>query len=289
MNRRHFLKTTSTASTATLLGTHASFLLADSPKPPFKIGACDWSIDCRHDLAAFEVAKQIGLDGVEVSFGEPGVENDLRDEAVREQYLAASAETGIAISSLAMGVLNKIPFATEPQTEQWVAECIDVMPKLGVTNVLLAFFGKADIKDNPELQAEVIDRLKRLAPQAEANNVVLGLETTLDAEQHIHIVDAVNSPSVQVYYDVANMHRAGYDIYAEIPQLGLDRICQVHAKEVGFRLGEGDIDFSHVKKALDEIDYTGWLVIESARPKGADLLETYQHNNQYLRSLFPTT
>jgi L-ribulose-5-phosphate 3-epimerase len=287
MNRRHFLKTTSTASAATFLGAPTLFA-AETPNPPFQISACDWSIDCKHDLAAFTVAKEIGLDGVEVSFGEPGVENDLRDEAVREKYLAASAESGIAISSLAMGVLNKLPFASDPQTEQWVAECIDVMPKLGVTNVLLAFFGKGNINDDPDLQAEVIARLKRLAPKAEANNVVLGLETTLDAEQHIHIVDSVNSPSVQVYYDVANMHRAGYDIYAEIPQLGLDRICQIHMKEVGYRLGEGNIDFPRVKKALGEINYSGWLVIESALPKGSDLLETYQHNNQYLRSIFPT-
>jgi L-ribulose-5-phosphate 3-epimerase len=285
MNRRRFLKT---SSAAILLAGPAPSLLAAAPKPSFPISACDWSIDCRHDLAAFAVAKEIGLDGVEVSFGEPGVENDLRDEAVREKYLSAAADSGVAISSLAMGILNKIPFSSAPQTEQWVGDCIEVMPKLGVTNVLLAFFGKADIKDDPKLQAEVIARLKRLAPKAEANGVVLGLETTLDAEQHIHIVDSVNSPAVQVYYDVANMEKSGYDIYAEIPQLGLDRICQIHMKEIGYRLGEGKIDFPRVRKALDDIHYNGWLVIESARPKDSELIETYQHNNQFLRSIFPT-
>ena len=34
----------------------------------YKIGACDWSIGKRQQIDAFEVAKEIGLDGIEVSF-----------------------------------------------------------------------------------------------------------------------------------------------------------------------------------------------------------------------------
>lgn len=288
MKRRHFLTASTAITASSLLGDPSALLAAGKQKQPaFPISACDWSINCRHKLDAFAFAKSLGLQGVEVSFGEPGVENDLREEKVRAAYLAQSQQTGVAISSLAMGILNQIPFSTDPRTGQWVADCIEVMPKVGVTNVLLAFFSKGDIKDAPELQDKVIARLKRLTPKAEDAGVVLGIESWLDADDHIRILDAVDSPAVKVYYDVANMTQSGYDIYAEIPKLGRERICQFHMKENGFLLGEGKIDFPKLKKTINQIAYDQWIVIESAHPKGSDLGEAYRHNQQYLRSLFP--
>ena len=260
----------------------------DQGKSCFKIGACDWSIGQRQCLEAFDVAKEIGLDGVEVSFSDPGKENDLRESAVRDKYLAAARTHGLQISSLAMGVLNRIPYAVEPQTEQWVADVVDVMAALKVKTCLLAFFSKGDIKGDRAKQDEVIRRLKQVAPKAEKAGVVLGIESQLNADDHIRIVDTVASSAVKVYYDVANMHAQGYDIYKEIRQLGRNRICQFHAKERGYLLGQGDIDFRRVKEAIDEIGYTGWLIIEGATIKGKSMVECYQHNQKFLRSVFPT-
>jgi sugar phosphate isomerase/epimerase len=263
--------------------------LAADPKRRFKIGACDWSIRSRGTPDALAMAKRIGLDGVEVSFGRPGEQYDLRKEEVRRQYLQAAEAQGVAISSLAMGILNQVPYASDPDAEKWVGECVEVMPKLGQKVVLLAFFGNGDIKGKRDLQHEVIRRLKRVAPAAEEAGVVLGLETWLNVDDHLRILDGVGSPAVQVYYDVANMEHEGYDLYQEIRRLGRERICQVHCKENGFLLGQGRVDFGKVKEALDEIGWSGWLIIEGAVPRGKDMLESYVHNQKYLRSLFPTS
>ena len=45
----------------------------------------------------------------------------------------------------------------------------------------------------------------------------------------------------------------GYDVLTEIRQLGRERICEFHAKENGFLLGEGRIDFTAVRKLMDAI------------------------------------
>src|SRR5207253_323164 len=74
---------------------------------------------------------------------------------------------GVEIASLAMGCLNSMPYATMDVTEKWVLECIDVMEKMGQKIVLVAFFGKGDINGKPELQAKVVEKLKRAAPKAE--------------------------------------------------------------------------------------------------------------------------
>lgn len=261
-------------------------VFGDNTSRQFKIAACDWSIGQRGKLEAFEVAKQLGLDGLQISFSEPGVPNDLRQEHAREEYQQAAKDTKVEIASLAMGVLNERPYASDPDTEQWVEQCIEIMPKLKQKIVLLAFFGQGDIRNKPELQEEVIRRLKKVAPKAEAAGVILGIESWLNVEDHVRILDAVGSKAVQVYYDTANMEKMGYDIYREMRQLGRDRICELHCKENGSVLGEGRIDFPRVKETLGEIGYEGWLVIESSVGEGKSMLDSYRHNVQYLRKLF---
>ena len=126
----------------------------------------------------------------------------------------------------------------------------------------------------------------RVAPKAERQNVILGIESWLSARDHLRIIDAVGSRHVQVYYDLANSTQMGYDILAEIRELGRDRICEFHAKENGFLLGQGRIDFPAVRKALDDIGYRGWLQIEGAVPKGAPIVDSYRHNVRFMRTLF---
>ena len=85
------------------------------------------------------------------------------------------------------------------------------------------------------------------------------------------------------------MENQGYDIYKEIRQIGRDRICEIHCKENGFLLGKGRVDFPKVKAAVDDIGWTGWLVIEGAVGKGMSMLDSYKLNQKYLRSVFPTS
>ncbi len=260
-------------------------LSAGQRKPIFKIGACDWSLGCRQDPVALEVGKKIGLDGVEVSF-DGGDRFDLRKEEVRRQYAQKSKQLGVEIASLAMGVLNRVPYATDPQAEKWVEECIEVMVKMGQKVVLLAFFGRGDLKGQVDLQDRVIRRLKQVAPAAEKAGVVLGLETTLNVDEHLRILDGVGSTAVQVYYDVANMTYAGYDAPAEILRLGRQRICQIHMKERGCLLGQGRVDFPKIKEAILQIGYRGWFIIEGATVKGRSREDCYVANRRFLHTTF---
>ena len=254
--------------------------------PKYLLGACDWSLGKRHDPAAFAVAREIGLDGVEVSFGEPGGPQDLRDAEVLATYQQVARDTGQQFASLAMGLLNNIPYATDPRTEGWVSDVVDVMPRVGVRVCLLAFFGQGDIQGDRQKQDEVIRRLKRVAPKAEQAGVVLGIESWMNADEHLRIIHAVASPAVRIYYDVANMTERGYDVPGEIRRLGTENICQFHMKENGNLLGRGKVDFPRVKEAIEDIGYSGWLILEGATVGGKSLVECYRENRRFLRELF---
>jgi L-ribulose-5-phosphate 3-epimerase len=252
----------------------------------FSIGACDWSIGMRGRVEALALAKELGLDGAQISMG--SVDNDLhlRRAEVQRAYRDAAAEHGVRVGGVALDVMNRVPYKSDPRTVGWVHDSIDVAQALGVRVVLLAFFEQGDLRNDPGGQAEVVRRLKEAAPKAEAAGVGLGIESWLPAADHVRLLDAVGSPNVQVYYDVANSHQMGYDIYREIRQLGRERICEIHAKENGFLLGQGSIDFPAVRAALDDIGYAGWLQIEGSIPKGQPMRESYVENVRFMRRVF---
>jgi len=262
-------------------------LASPDPQPAApRIGAFDAWLGHRQNVAALTVAHELGLDGVQVSFDDKGAPFDLRTEEAREQYLAESKRLNVAITSLAMGILNDVPYATDDRAQQWVRDAISIMPLMNQSIILLAFFVDGDIKDKPDLQDKVIARLKQDAPLAEKAGVTLGLETWLNVDEHRRIIEAVDSPAVKVYYDVANMHQRGYDVPREIRQLGSDLICQFHMKEHGVLLGQGPINFPAIRDAIRDIDYQGWLVLEAAVPPNQTARQAYPQNAAYLRQLF---
>lgn len=254
----------------------------------FKIGACDWSLGKQNDPAAFEVAKSIGLDGVQVSLGNVANDMHLRRAEVQQQYRDAAKKAGLAVASLAIGELNSVPYKSDPRTIRWVSDCVDVMRAMGTRVVLVAFFGKGDLNGDKPGTDEVVRRLRDVAPKAEKAGVILGVESWLNAEEHMDIVQRVGSPAVKIYYDVANMEKMGYDLYREIRWLGKQGlICEFHMKENGALLGAGRIDFKKVRAAIDDIGYSGWMQIEGAIPPGGKMQESYVKNREFLRGIFP--
>lgn len=285
LSRREMLRRSACAAGWLSLSAELAPLFAAPAERRFKIGACDWSIGKTADPAAFAVAKEIGLDGVQVSLGTSSDPMRLAKPEVQAQFKAAAREAGLVPASLAIGELNNTPYKSDPATVEWVSSSIDVCQALGVRVVLLAFFSKDDLRGDKAGTDEVVRRLKAVAPKAEKAGVALGVESWLSAAEHLEILERVGSPAVQVYYDVCNSNDRGYDIYQEIRMLG-KRICEFHAKENGSLLGQGKVDFKKVRAALDHIGYRGWIQIEGAVPPGKAMLPSYQANCAFLRGLF---
>lgn len=267
---------------------NAHKLLAARPVRKFYIGACDWSIGKNSDAGAFEVAKQIGLDGLMVNMGSEKNNMHLRNSLIQQSYLNASRETGVRIASLAIGELNNIPYKSDPRTEEWVWDSIDVAKNLGVTVILLAFFNKNDLRNDVQGKKEVILRLKKVAPKAEKNGIILGIESYLNAAEHLEIIEKVGSKNVKAYIDFRNTVDAGHDVLQEVKQLGRNNICELHIKENGFLLGQGNLPWQQISRLIYEMGYygDGWMQIEGAMPDQAPIVDSYKHNLKFLRELF---
>lgn len=282
MNRRKML-----AQGFGLLAT--SRLASGQAKPRLKFGACDWTLRLTANPASLDLAKRIGLDGVQVDYGhEVGADGllPLFDPKLREAFHAKSAELGVAIPSLAMGVLNKHGLKNSSEAEKWMLDGVAVAKQMKARVVLLAFFGNGDLRnDEPGIEA-VIAKLKRLAPLAEAAGITYGIESWLKVPVLERMLDAVNSPAIQIYYDVGNMHKEGEDIFTAIRRLGKERICEFHAKDYDDLYGKGSIDFAKVRDAIRDTGFgSGWMHIEGVKiPNGVE--QDIKHDLEHLRRVF---
>jgi len=249
-----------------------------------KLGVCDWTIGKSGDPAALALAGKLGLDGVQVSLNVKEGRLALTDPALRRAYLEASEKTGVAIASFAIGELNNVPLKSDPRAEKWLAEGIDIARAMNIGLILVPFFGKGELRnDAPGLEAVVL-ALRRLAPRAEAAGVVLALESYLNAADNLRILERVGSGAVRVYYDVGNSQAVGDPILDEIRRLG-GRIAEIHAKDTKDLYGKGSMDFVSVRRALEDIGYRGWLVLEGTEtPLGVEA--SVRYDADYLKSVF---
>jgi sugar phosphate isomerase/epimerase len=259
-------------------------LLAAPAARWFKIGACEWNLG-KADPSSLEVAKEIGLDGIQVDMGSPAADLPLRKPEVQKAYLQAARKTGMGIGSIAIGALNSVPLKSDPRAAQWLLDSLDACKAMGLSIVMPACFGNGDLDMAKTAEIDhLVDVLKQSAAKAEKLGVTIGLESYLSAEDNLRIIERVGSAAVKVYYDVGNSTDKGRDVTKEIPVLG-HQICEFHFKDDGYMLGQGRIDFRKVRKAIDKIGYSGWIQIEAAAPHG--LMRDYPVYYKFLRGIYP--
>jgi sugar phosphate isomerase/epimerase len=301
ITRRYALKSGLAAGGVWL--THCGSLSADDAqrKPTtehrYKIGVCDWMMLKRQKLGAFPLAKDVGADGVEVDMGSLGqretFQNALADSAVRHQFQVAAHDNHLEICSLAMSAFYAQSFAERPTVPLMVGDCIATMNALGVKVVFLPLGVRGDLVKHPELRPPIVERLKSVAPAAEKAGIVIGLETSLDAAREITLLDDIASPAIQIYFNFENPLEGGRDLSSELRTLGKGRICQIHCTDKDGVLLENNkrIDMPKVKRTLDDMGWSGWLVIERSRDArdSRNVRKNFGANARYLKSIFQTS
>lgn len=249
--------------------TFAALGLRAKERAAFKIGVTDWNLKETGKIEAVAMAKSLGFAGVQVSLGRDAKNGKLpMDNAqLEDEYLRAAKSQGIALAGTCLDILHVNCLMNDKLAQKWVADGIPITKKLNAKVMLLPFFGKCALKTAQE-RDYVGDVLKEIAPEAERQGVLLGLEDTISAEDNVRIMERTKSPAVLVYYDVGNSTNNGFDVPKEIRWLGRQRICQIHLKDKGY-IGQGQINFEAVMKAILDIGYDGFCNLETSSPSGS--------------------
>ena len=161
---------------------------------------------------------------------------------------------------------------------------------MNVRHVFLPLGVQCDLRKNPSLRDSVVARLKVVGKMASDAGVIIGIETALSAKEELQLLKEIGSPAIKIYFNFSSPLKEGRDLYAELKTLGKDNISMIHAtnKDSVWLENDPQIDMQKVRKTLEEMGWSGWLVIERSRDakKPSDVKGNYGANTAYLKTIF---
>ncbi|MBM3240903.1 sugar phosphate isomerase/epimerase [Candidatus Poribacteria bacterium] len=243
-------------------------------------------------VSLFSKAGELGFQGIEF-----GIDLDYREDPLwtgdgntRQAMREVSQTTGVKAASVCLHLLNykeHSPASDEAEHRETAGEIIrntiEACVYIGAEVILLPFFGTAALRSEEQIQ-HLVGEMKTLSPIAEDKGVCLALETSLNADDMVRIVEAIESDYVQVYFDTGNAAGIGYNIVQEIEGLG-KYIVQTHIKDTPSirMLGEGNIDFEAAIGALKKVGFKGYLMLET--PSTEDSVAAAVKNLAYIKGV----
>ncbi|MCB1120482.1 MAG: sugar phosphate isomerase/epimerase [Verrucomicrobiae bacterium] len=229
----------------------------------------------------FKAAKAAGFMGVEMN--SPGMDIDETRQAIEESGLPVDGTVG----STHWKIRHTDPDpSVRAEALKFLEQALRDTHAVGGHSCLLVV-GKGEDGPADEIEDRCFENIMKAVPLAAELGVPILFENVWNQMHYVHegdsnqtadalarFVDRFNSPWVGVHFDIGNHWKYG-SMGGWIRTLG-KRILKLDVK--GFSralnkftaIGEGDLDFDDVRKALHEINYYGWV---AAEVKGGDLEE----------------
>jgi sugar phosphate isomerase/epimerase len=241
---------------------------------------------------ALDAMAALGMTGAELRLVGGRNMLELSDDEV-DGVAAAVRARGMSVPALASPVLKcALPDgpAIDPRLQQDVfgsPYTIDDQPRLArrafdiarrVGAPVIRVFSYWRTVDPPRVMGDVADAVRRLADEADARGLVIGLEnepacnvgTGVETRE---LLDRIGShPALKVVWDPANAVVLGETPFPDgYRQLRTGEIAHVHAKDCRVRdlrpewglLGDMDVDWRGQLNALLDDNYRGWISLET--------------------------
>ena len=219
-------------------------------------------------LGQFKLAVDVGFHEMEVRTV------DSNDEALKIKQAAGQA--GLRIHSVMNQAHWRYPLSSPDPKEvqasmQGMELSLNQAKFYGADAVLLVPAVVRDDTTYEQAWERSQKKICELLPLAEKTGVIIAIEEVwnkflLTARDFVQYIDEFNNPLVQAYVDVGNMVHYGVPQHW-VRQAG-KRIAKVHLKDYVrqtrqfVNLGEGDINWEEVRKALADAGFTGNATVE---------------------------
>lgn len=261
----------------------------------YRVAACDWMMLKRQKLGEFQLAKDINADGVEVDMGPLGkrilFDNKLREPAFQQLFRRTADSLGIAVPSIAMSGFFAQSFLERENYKDLIVDCLNTMDVMSAQVAFLPLGGSGNEWKQPgEARQEMVRRLHEVGEMALARGKVIAIRTQQDARADLILLKEVNSKGIKIYYNLQDAVDQGLCPCKELKTLGAENIAQIHASLTDSVTLDKDlrIDLHKVKKTLDKMTWSGWLVVERSR-NAQDIRNVrgnFGTNVAYLKEIF---
>ena len=273
--------------------------LTVSSQQRYHVGICDWMVLKRQKLGQFALARELGADGVELDMGGLGqremFDNRLRDDAEASRFRHVADSVGVAVGAVAMSGFYAQDLTKRDNYMDLVRDCFDTMDRMGSQPVAFLPLGGCgnDWTTDREKRREVVRRLRDIGQEAVRKGKRVGIDTPLDAKGNLKLLREIGSPGIAVFYKLQTAIEHGVDICSDLRRLGAKNICAIHATNTDARWLRNDpaIDMPAIKKALDDMQWQGWLFVERSRDTTMvrNVRMNYGANVRYLKEVFALT
>ncbi|MBM4027029.1 MAG: sugar phosphate isomerase/epimerase [Planctomycetes bacterium] len=296
IGRRHFLTLSAGAVAAVAGGTGPAYAAdAGSPRivsPPAGkrlLLACKLGmIPKEREGRKLSAAERLSLAG---EAGFDGVDFDQAGEYTPEQARAAVQESGIFVHNAINHAHWQQRLTSEKEEERNrgranIEHCLRVSHAAGGSGVLIVV-GQGTDGPTEIIEERCRQEIRKLLPLAAALGQMILVENVGNRmmydydqppeqtpERFIRFVDSFNSPWVGMYYDIGNHWRYGRPgewiraFGRRCVKLDLKGRSRAKGRGGDITSEDDDIPWADVRKALDEIGFTGWA---TAEVKGGDL------------------
>ncbi len=221
----------------------------------------------------FNAVKEAGFDGIEMN--SPGMNVDETKIAIAESQLPVDG----TVCSTHWNIRHTSPKADERATAlEHLTNAIRDTHAVGGNSVLLVV-GHGKDGNEEEIWQRSIENISKAIPKAAWYGIHIVIEnvwnqflydhsgdSTQTADKFAKYVDDLNSPWVGLQFDIGNHWKYGSmgdwirTLDHRVVKLDLKGFSR---KEGKFKkIGEGDVDWADVRKALVEINYHGWAAAE---------------------------
>jgi sugar phosphate isomerase/epimerase len=261
----------------------------------YRVAACDWMMLKRQKIGEFKLAREIGADGIEMDMGPLGqrvlFENKLRDEHFQQLFRHTADSIGIKVPSLAMSGFFAQNFLKRDNYRDLINDCLQSMDVMGSKIAFLPLGGSGhEWKENGIARTELVRRLHEVGEMARLAGKIIAIRTQLDAKGDKKLLKEIDSEGIKIYYNLQDAVDNGRDPAKELKKLGAKRVAQIHASLTDSVTLDEDprIDMYRVKKTLDDMNWSGWLVVERSRNTKdvRNVKGNYSRNVAYLKKIF---
>ena len=244
--------------------------------PKYGVNFLLWSGDfTKESLSLIQKAADMGFDGVEIPIFDP----DAVDvKATKDALEAAGMEcTTCSILGDDRDLISDDP-AIRENAKKYMKDCIEICAGLDspiFCGPLYSAVGKLVGRSRTQQEWDLaVTELKELAKVAGDNGVTLAIEPLNRfetyfiniAEDAAKLVRDVDHPNIKVHLDTFHMNIEEKNLYKAIRNTGA-LLAHMHCCENDRGApGSGHVDWDGVFKALHELNYDGWIVIESFVP-----------------------
>jgi len=227
-------------------------------------------------LPLIKKAKDVGFDGVEIPLMPlETIDIEKTKKELEKNDMQCLGSVGLPLDR----DLTSGDEATRRRGIEYLKRCAEVVSELGgdsINGVVYTAWGKITGKSRTKEEWRLsVEALKEVCRHAKDYGITFGLEPVNRFETYflntaadaVKLAKDVGEPNVKVHLDTFHMNIEEKNFYQPVKDVG-DLLWHIHCCENDRGIpGSGHIDWDGVFRALSEISYDRWLVVESFTPE----------------------